>query len=480
MQGVLKTLTSTTTTLATHLRSHPDLHKDYQEKRDARERPSKLKGASKASGQQPSIADSFKPKMRASAPKAQQMTKMIARSIDRGMHPYNIVEEPGFLDMMKFAMPDYAVPSRTTFSRAIIPNLYASSKEKVKKKLGDIFSSGVELLSITTDGWTSRANDSYVCVTCDVMDSDFVQHSAKARGRLQEIQRNMQLDPLEVIQDVPTRWNSEHARMARLVKLRTVITVELSESDAVPNLNASEWKLMNAAVQVLKPLDHATTELPGDRYPTLSQVIPLLQCIEVVLAEHVSEGGEAALLASSLLHSIKTRFPDIKMSRLPALAMLVDPRYKDVCYAERPAKQWAFTLLAMAAEETVPVDQHGTATSETNTCSADPSGDSPLMVRVSSPSKCCGQKGATTKEVGPLAVVLVLCLSQAIPGHVAAFLLGYFVQQAGQDELTLGPLPPAQGLTVTAPAREKKKEYKSSEHHSKIVSAKQLQELHMS
>ncbi|KAH7940806.1 hypothetical protein HPB49_006044 [Dermacentor silvarum] len=56
--------------IATHLRRHPDLHKDYQEKRNACERPSKLKGASKASGQQPSIADSFKPKMKASAPKA--------------------------------------------------------------------------------------------------------------------------------------------------------------------------------------------------------------------------------------------------------------------------------------------------------------------------------------------------------------------------------------------------------------------------
>ncbi|XP_049527618.1 zinc finger BED domain-containing protein 6-like [Dermacentor silvarum] len=263
--------------IATHLRRHPDLHKDYQEKRNACERPSKLKGASK-------------------------MTKMIARFVARGMHPYNIAEEPDFLDMMKFAMPDYALPSRTTFSRAIIPDLYASSTEKVKKKLGDIFASGVESLSITTDGWTSWANDSYVCVTCHVIDSDFVQHvhalactemtdshtaanlelfiagvieewelpahdtvpifvvtdngrnftsavarsswngvqcfghtlqlcvsdakrelsgflqlcakaraivarykrSAKERGRLKEIQRNMQLDPLKVIHDVPT------------------------------------------------------------------------------------------------------------------------------------------------------------------------------------------------------------------------------------------------------------------------------------
>ncbi|KAH7980722.1 hypothetical protein HPB49_018545 [Dermacentor silvarum] len=271
--------------------------------------------------------------MKASAPKAQQMTERIARFVARGMHPYNIVEEPGFLNIVKFAMPNYAVPSRTTFSRAIIPDLYASSKEKVQNRLGDIFASGVESLSIATDGWTSRANDSYVCVTYHVMDNDFMQHvhalactemtdshtaanlelfitgvieewelpahdtsdcgyiQTECQGRLQEIQRNMQLDPLEVIQDVPTAMEQCHdAMMARLVKLRTVITVELLESDAVPNLNASEWKLMNAALQVLKPLDHATTELSGDRYPTLSQVISLLQCTEVVLAELVSEG----------------------------------------------------------------------------------------------------------------------------------------------------------------------------------------------
>ncbi|KAH7986059.1 hypothetical protein HPB49_026140 [Dermacentor silvarum] len=111
-----------------------------------------------------------------SAPKAQQMTKMIVRFIARVMHPYNIAEEPGFVDMMQFTMPDYAVPSRTTFSRAIIPDLYASSKDNLKKKLGDIFASAVGLLSITTDGSTSQANDNYVCVTCHVMDSDFVQH----------------------------------------------------------------------------------------------------------------------------------------------------------------------------------------------------------------------------------------------------------------------------------------------------------------
>lgn len=63
---------------------------------------------------------------------------------------------------------------------------------------------------------------------------------------------------LEVIQDVPTRWNNEYAMMERLVTLRVPISVELCECD-VDNLNSKEWKLMAAAVKALQPLDQATT-----------------------------------------------------------------------------------------------------------------------------------------------------------------------------------------------------------------------------
>lgn len=386
--------------------------------------------------------------MDANAPKAKAMTKLVAQFITRGMHPYRIVEEPGFLNMMNSAMPDYTVPSRTTFSRVIVPELYRARKAEVKSNLAKVLERGVEAISLTTDSWTSRANDSYVCVTCHVMDKEFVQHvhalacaemaechtaenlqrfiesvlveweipaegqvpiyvvtdngrnfvsavarstwqgvlcfghtlqlcitdlkrnaqglsqlcakcrtivgrykrSATARARLLEIQREMQLDPLEVVQDVPTRWNSEHAMMARLLRLRGPITLELSESDAVENLTTSEWKLLAAAVRVLQPLDQATTALSGDGYPTLSQVIPLLECTKVVLSQRSHEPDEAAV-ALGLLKSIKTRFPDIKMSRLPALAMLIDPRYKDACYMEKCEKQWASKLLTTAAEE---------------------------------------------------------------------------------------------------------------------------------
>lgn len=143
--------------------------------------------------------------------------------------------------------------------------------------------------------------------------------------------------------------------MTRMLKLRKPITVELLECDGVDNLTAAEWRLMTAAVEVLDPLAQATTELSGDKYPTLSQVIPLLECTGIVLARHAAQSDESSAIASSLARSIKARFPGVKTSEDTALAMLLDPRFKDACYTERAEKKWACAVLTRAAEGTVQV-----------------------------------------------------------------------------------------------------------------------------
>lgn len=176
------------------------------------------------------------------------------------------------------------------------------------------------------------------------------------------------------MQDVPTRCNSEHAMMARLVKLQVPVTVELSKCDTVENLSASEWKLMTATVHVLQPLQQATTDLSGDSYPTLSQVIFFLKHTEVVLTRHSTD--EAALIASTLVRSIKTRFQDLKMCRILALGMLVDPRYKDVCYTGEGAKKWARAVFTKAVEESMSTDKQNNATAGTSADLDDSSGDS--------------------------------------------------------------------------------------------------------
>lgn len=177
----------------------------------------------------------------------------------------------------------------------------------------------------------------------------------------------MGIDPLEVMQDVPTRWNSEHAMMSRLLELRTAISAEPSESDSVENLSSAEWKLMAGLVSVLEPIQQATTELSAATYPTLSQVIPLLECTEVTMKEYISQANEAASFAGSLLRSLKTRFVDVKICPLLAL---VDPRYKAIFHSAPSEKVWASSLQLSEVEKlhptrTAEATENETATSTT-------------------------------------------------------------------------------------------------------------------
>ncbi|KAH9381826.1 hypothetical protein HPB48_023121 [Haemaphysalis longicornis] len=181
---------------------------------------------------------------------------------------------------------------------------------------------------------------------------------------------NMGIDPLEVMQDVPTRWNSEHAMMSRLLELRTAISAELSESDSVENLSSAEWKLMAGLVSVLEPIQQATTELSAATYPTLSQVIPLLECTEITLKEYISQANVAASFAGSLLRSLKTRFVDVKICPLLVLAVLVDPRYKAIFHSAPSEKVWASSLMLSEVEKlhptgTAEATENETATSTT-------------------------------------------------------------------------------------------------------------------
>jgi len=58
--------------------------------------------------------------------------------------------------------PQYETPHWTTFSRSVVPAMYQEVKQKVEVKLTEMQSK----LALTTDMWTSEANDAYLGLTC--------------------------------------------------------------------------------------------------------------------------------------------------------------------------------------------------------------------------------------------------------------------------------------------------------------------------
>lgn len=61
---------------------------------------------------------------------------------------------------MKTVDPQYEIPSRTYFTKTVIPAIYNNVRQNIVKELAT-----TNNLALTTDSWTSRATESYLTIT---------------------------------------------------------------------------------------------------------------------------------------------------------------------------------------------------------------------------------------------------------------------------------------------------------------------------
>ena len=107
----------------------------------------------------------------------------------------------------------------------------------------------------------------------------YFKHSSSATDILHDKQLALKKDqqPLTVVQDVSTRWNSTFYMVRRLLQLRSVLTVVLTDpaltkkkDDRDLFLKESEWRLASDLVLLLEEYEQATTVVGGQSYLTLS------------------------------------------------------------------------------------------------------------------------------------------------------------------------------------------------------------------
>lgn len=155
------TATGNTTNMAGHIRRH---HKDVD-----------LTASGKTpSLVQPTISSSFAVKLPQTSARAKAITNAIGLFIAADLQPYSVVENTGFKHLISVLEPRYSMPSRSHLTTKVVPSMYEDVKEKV---LGGL--SNAELVALTTDGWTSRATESYITVTAHYVNKDWEIESHK-------------------------------------------------------------------------------------------------------------------------------------------------------------------------------------------------------------------------------------------------------------------------------------------------------------
>ncbi|XP_073835857.1 E3 SUMO-protein ligase ZBED1-like [Musca autumnalis] len=128
------------------------------------------------------------------------------------IQPFSIVEDKGFQDFVKCLDPRYVLPSRNTLKNIHMAEMYRVAKEKLKFILNDM-----EYCAITTDGWTSRANEGYLTVTCHFV-QNFVLRSAVLSTKKLLVATNHTADNIAAsLREVFEEWGILH-------KVITIVT----------------------------------------------------------------------------------------------------------------------------------------------------------------------------------------------------------------------------------------------------------------
>ncbi|KAK3870849.1 hypothetical protein Pcinc_023961 [Petrolisthes cinctipes] len=152
-----------------HLKlKHHEAFSEVEEKR----RQATMASSTASRSRQATIRESFINKGRGKypeeSPKAKAITSKLLKIITLDLQPVSIVEDPGFKELVRELDHKYEIPSRRSLMRSKLPTLYQHTKELVKSALKD-----VSAMTLTTDLWTSRVTESYMCVTCHFIDTQW-------------------------------------------------------------------------------------------------------------------------------------------------------------------------------------------------------------------------------------------------------------------------------------------------------------------
>ncbi|XP_067301389.1 E3 SUMO-protein ligase ZBED1-like [Pseudorasbora parva] len=88
------------------------------------------------------------------------ITESVAFHIAVDMAPISVIEQRGFIRMLKTLDPRYSLPSRHYFARQELPRLYTTERKRLAGEMEK-----VTYYALTTDMWRSRTCKPYMCVT---------------------------------------------------------------------------------------------------------------------------------------------------------------------------------------------------------------------------------------------------------------------------------------------------------------------------
>ena len=175
------------------------------------------------------------------------------------------------------------------------------------------------------------------------------KHSTTLTAEMRKRQELFELPTHELIQDVCTRWNSTQQMLERLCEqLRVISDIMLDckltkKTDTFLLPSDTEWATISDLSNVLKDLTDVTTFMSGQSDVSSSYVYPIVcGLIKTSLCVNPEDSTVVKKTKQCISEELIRRFQpfDIETaSALPALASLLDPRYKKLTFFSREQRK---------------------------------------------------------------------------------------------------------------------------------------------
>ncbi|XP_025016286.1 zinc finger BED domain-containing protein 1-like [Tetranychus urticae] len=160
-----------------------------------------------------------------------------------------------------------------------------------------------------------------------------LKQSCKLMSDLRDERVSSGKEDLKPIQDVITRWNSSYLMIERYLELRIEISyVLLKHSKRDDDLTDSQVNILQEIVTLLKPLYEMTLDISGEKYVTISRVIPLVVSAITYISTIRVETSIAKRFKLKVIANLNARFENIENKKVFGLATLLDPRFKKLAF----------------------------------------------------------------------------------------------------------------------------------------------------
>ncbi|XP_048859191.1 E3 SUMO-protein ligase ZBED1-like [Brienomyrus brachyistius] len=202
----------------------------------------------KVTSGQKTLQEAFSPVLPHNSVRAQEITRYIAEYIACDLRPFSAVDGKGFKRLVANLEPRYKMPSRAHFSQSVFPALYRKTKEEVMLNLKQS-----ECVAITTDGWTSRATQSYITITAHVLSSEWEMKSYVLQTRLLS-ESHTGANIAEVLKSAVNEWELDKisTNIAAVTDNASNMRVAVNEAKLSPHIRCFAHTLNLASQAGLK------------------------------------------------------------------------------------------------------------------------------------------------------------------------------------------------------------------------------------